>query len=67
MREASMRVENPQDVSVTLSLTMSVDDWEIMLDQLDAKWPSWSLKSVIRRAVKKVRQEFAESAVPFDA
>jgi hypothetical protein len=50
-----MTVENPDDVEVTLKLTMSLKEWAEVRDQLHSSYPSWCLSSIITSTLASVR------------
>lgn len=57
----SMKVENPDSVTVTLSLTMTLKEWQELRDQLANDWPSWRVGSDINNMLGQVRQTFYPS------
>lgn len=50
-----MRIENPNDVEVTLTITMTAKKWCELRDQLSESYPSWHLSSLITKSLAKVR------------
>lgn len=54
----SMKVENPDSVTVTLSLTMTLKEWQELRDQLTNDWPSWRVSGDINNMLGQVRQTF---------
>lgn len=56
--KTSMRVENPEKVSVTLKVTMTIEEWQQLRSQLDIASPSWKLAAAIRDLVVHVEQQF---------
>ena len=51
-----MRVENPLDIKVTLTLTMPFADWQAIAEKLDSAWPHWCLASVIRAGLRDLEK-----------
>lgn len=53
----SARVEKPEDVEVTISVTMPVSEWEKLRGQLPAReWPAVNFSNAISDAVGKIRR-----------
>lgn len=58
-----MMVEDPENVQVTIKITMSVREWTELRDQLGQKWPAARLSSHITDVVGKIRKVvYAEEA-----
>ena len=58
-----MMVENPDQVQVTIKMTMSMKEWTVLRDQLKSEWPSARLSSHITDVVGKIRKVvYAEEA-----
>lgn len=53
---ARMKIEKPDDVEVTLTVTMSAKKWCELRDQLKSEWPSWELSSAISNMLGNVRK-----------
>ena len=53
---ARMKLEKPDDVEVTLIVTMSAKKWCHIRDQLKSEWPSWELSSAISNMLDNVRK-----------
>lgn len=51
-----MCIEKPDDVEVTLTLTMKASEWCDVRDQLQNKYPSWQLSSAITDMLSKIRK-----------
>ena len=52
---ASGKVEQPDSVEVTLSLTMSVKEWLTLTKNLsDATYPNWKVVGLIRDTLQKM-------------
>lgn len=56
--KTSMRVLRPDDVEMSLTVTMRLRDWTALSEQLANEYPSWELSAQIGRAVEQVRQTF---------
>ena len=62
-----MKVENPDKIQVTLTLSMPFEEWQQIADKLDSAWPNWCLASVIRsglRDLEKVSYQEQEYHAP---
>lgn len=44
---ARFKIEKPEDIEATVTITMKLSDWEALRDQLKDSWPSWKLTAVI--------------------
>lgn len=51
-----MKIESPDEVEVTLTITMTAKQWCEIRDQLADKWPSWQLSSMITKTLAQVRR-----------
>lgn len=59
MIKSSMRVENPEDVEFTLSLTMSLQNWKRLRDHLAGEgWPMWEVGSRITGVVNLIEKRW---------
>ncbi len=56
------KVENPDDVEFTLTITMSAKEWCELRDQLNGKWPSSRLSTMISRLLADVRRIYWHEA-----
>lgn len=62
MIKSSMRVENPDDVEFTLSLTMSLRNWKRLRDHLTGEaWPMWEVGSKITGVVNLIEKRWEPS------
>lgn len=67
--KASMVVENPGDVRVTLTITMTVNQWELEIAALESNLKQqWNhdvaaLRDAIRGAVEGIRQNVTSHSV----
>lgn len=53
-------VENPDDIEMTMKITMTVGDWTKLRDQLQQKYPSWRLSGMITNLLSQARKVFYE-------
>jgi hypothetical protein len=56
--KARMKVEKPEDIEATITITMRLSEWEALRDQLVAKYPSWKLSGVIDDLLSQGRKIF---------
>jgi len=54
--KSRMMVENPDDVEVTIKMTMRVKDWAELRDQLANAYPAWELSSHINSMLSQIRK-----------
>jgi hypothetical protein len=57
MIRTSARVTNPDDVEVTMTVTMTAGEWTRLACELSGDWPAWSF----RQAVKEALEKFSEA------
>ena len=53
-------VEKPDDIEMTMKITMSIKDWTDLRDQLEQKYPSWRLSGMITNLLSQARKVFYE-------
>lgn len=51
-----MRIEKPEDVEVSLTITMTAKQWDELRSQLQDKWPSWQMSAAITGLLSQVRK-----------
>ena len=56
--KARLMVECPGEIEMTAKLTMKMDQWEQLRDQLESKWPSSRLYSVITEMLTDARRVY---------
>jgi hypothetical protein len=54
----SIKVENPDDVLMSMTITMTVKQWTELQQQLQNTWPSWVLSSRITTLIHQARKVF---------
>lgn len=68
MMSARMMVEKPEELEMTLKLTMPMKDWESLRDQLTRAYPSWKLSGAITEMLARARKiYFAQDADAFNS
>jgi hypothetical protein len=59
---ATMAVQNPEAVAVSLTLTMSIADWQRFVQQLGeggfSAYPSWKVAEEVQTLIRRVEQTF---------
>ena len=63
MMRADVVVENPDDVRVNVSITLTLKEWRQIAEHLDCAtdyWPYKGFAGVIQNAIKKVDQRVVE-------
>ena len=53
---ARMMVERPDDIEMTLKLTMPMSDWDKLRDQLNQSYPGWRLSAAINQMMASARK-----------
>ncbi|WP_186095645.1 hypothetical protein [Burkholderia gladioli] len=59
--KAKFKIERPDDVPMTLTLTMTGGQWKKLRDQLPREYPSWKLSSVITEMVNQASAVFEDT------
>lgn len=57
--KTQFRIENPDDVQMTLTTTMSAREWKHLRDQLETTYPSWKLSRAITNMVDSATKAFS--------
>lgn len=55
---ARLKIEKPEDIEATITMTMTLQEWELLRDQLKQAHPSWRLASVIDDLLSQGRKVF---------
>lgn len=58
--KARIALTDPNEVEVTVTLTMKLKDWKRLRDQVADQYPGWELRSVISDLVAKAGSHFEE-------
>lgn len=53
MIRATARVLKPEDVTLQITLSLTVGEWKQVAAKMPDEWPHWQLASVIRNAVEQ--------------
>ena len=56
--KASFELENPEQMDATLTMTMRLDDWRSLSEQLNGDFPSWQLSSTIVDLLMEANKTF---------
>lgn len=57
--KTKFRIENPDAVQMTLTMTMTAAEWKELRDQLKSTYPSWKLSSAIANMVDSATKAFS--------
>ncbi|MFM0058559.1 hypothetical protein PQR64_23335 [Paraburkholderia phytofirmans] len=57
--KTQFRIENPDDVQMTLKVTMTAREWKTLREQLATTYPSWKLSSAITNMVDSATKAFS--------
>ncbi|MFM0163906.1 hypothetical protein PQR39_26265 [Paraburkholderia sediminicola] len=57
--KTQFRIENPDDVQMTLTTTMTAREWKALRDQLVSTYPSWKLSTAITNMVNSATKAFS--------
>ena len=60
--EASMFLEDPDDLNVTATITMPLRCWKELCHQMKEQYPSFALRGVISKLVEHAGSRFNEGA-----
>lgn len=58
--KAKFKIERPDDVPMTLTLTMTGGQWKKLREQLATTYPSWKLASTIDAMVSRASTVFED-------
>lgn len=56
--KANFKITNPEKTECTLKITMPLEEWKRLRDQLDNGYPGWKLSSLISKITIKAQEEF---------
>lgn len=59
--KTSLRVEHPDQIEMTLTITQSLGDWKRLKGQLPSAFPSYKLVSAISDMVRQAEERFIPS------
>ena len=51
---------NPNSIELTISITMSLGEWQRLVERIDSSYPGWPVIAIIQRAVRKAALEYSE-------
>ena len=51
-------VTNPGEIEVAMTITMDLNRWKQLREQLATEYPAWDLSSKIREMVERVENRF---------
>lgn len=54
----TLKVEKPDGIEMTLTMTMTLGQWKELRAQLAGAWPAWELGSAIREMIQKADTHF---------
>lgn len=57
--KTAFRIEEPNEVSMTLTVTMTLSHWRELQSQLQSKYPSWKLSAAISEMVHEATTVFS--------
>ena len=55
------KLDNPDEMQASLTITMSVKQWRDLRDQLDSKWPSVRLAGFIGGLIRQAEAVISDS------
>jgi hypothetical protein len=61
---AKLTVENPQEIEMTLTVTLKLRDWLVLKAQLADSWPSWHLSQQIADMSRLAQTTFYPKTEP---
>ena len=64
--KTQFRIENPDNVQMTLTVTMTAGEWKTLRDQLQTTYPSWKLSSAISNMVNSATKTFSATTTAED-
>lgn len=61
-----MDIKNPDEVEVSLNITMKMKEWKHLKNQLQSSYPSWKLSSIIGQVIERIEKTIFEQTVSTD-
>lgn len=61
--QAKMSLANPDELQVTLQITMSLNNWKALKAQLSSAYPAWKLSQIISFVVERANSTFTAKEV----
>lgn len=59
---ATVEVEKPETVPVTMKLTMALEHWKALRSQITGSgYPAWAVKEAIDKLIAKIESQITES------
>lgn len=58
--EGTFKLKDPDKMEATLTMTMTIERWKRLREQLESSYPSSDLSWLITMLVTKAQKEFAE-------
>ena len=56
--KGKFKITNPNSTECTLKITMPLEEWKMLKDQLERRYPAWNLGSLIAELISKAQEEF---------
>ena len=56
--QARFKLENPKAIEATLTLTLTLEQWERLREQLEYNWPGSDLRNVITDLLAQARKVY---------
>lgn len=56
--KATIKIQCPEDVEVSMTLTMPLREWIELHGQLPSKYPAWRLTAAINQLVSQAKAQF---------
>lgn len=61
MARVTAKVLNPDNIEVTMSITMTIGHWKVLREQMGTEWPAWDVGRQIRDTISKVENVIFDS------
>lgn len=68
--ETSIKIEDPDDVKISMTITLSLNEWKILKTQLtipDQRYPGWDLERQISNLIEKIQQKIFDKTEEDDS
>jgi hypothetical protein len=62
--KSELSVTNPNEIEFTLTITMTLEEWRKLRDELGHRWPASDLASDIGDMIIKANQSFTPNHTP---
>lgn len=56
--KAIIKIANPENVEVSMTITMTLEAWKRLREEISNIWPGWQLRGMITDMITKAQTQF---------